>query len=135
MTPQQFASQMKLRPGATFAQLRRLEQQFDFKLPSDYEQFLLWSNGAVGSIGESSYLDIWSDEEILRANLALEVQLYAPDLIAIAGNGGGTGFAFDVGESHLPIRQFEYITIDPLEAPIYATSFTHLLERMSRDEL
>ena len=81
-------------PGATIRQVKAAAQSISYKLPDDYVELLLWSNGAEGFIGEE-YWVLWSVEEIGELNLAYQVGNYLPGMLAIGSDGGGECIALD----------------------------------------
>jgi hypothetical protein len=81
-------------PEATIEQIRVAEQSIRYKLPEDYVQLLLWSNGGEGFIG-NTYWALWSVEEINQLNIDYQIASYLPGLIAIGSDGGGECIALD----------------------------------------
>lgn len=87
-------SRMVLAKGAGIDALDKLKTSFDFPFPIDFEEFLLFSNGAKGELG-SEFIELWSVEEILELNEVMEVQMNAPGLIAFGSDGANELYAFD----------------------------------------
>ena len=81
-------------PEATIQQIKAVAQSISYKLPDDYIELLLWSNGVEGFIGEE-YWVLWSIEEINELNLAYQIGDYLPGLLAIGSDGGGECIALD----------------------------------------
>lgn len=73
--------------------ISELENKLRVKFPIDYIEFMLFSNGYEGSIGES-YIAIWLIEELIEANESCEVEEYTPGLILFGSDGGEEAFAF-----------------------------------------
>lgn len=71
-------------------------------LPPAYLDFLSWSNGGEGSVGDY-YVSIWPAEEVLELNEGYEVRQYVPGLLAFGTDGGGEAFAFDYRREGSPI--------------------------------
>lgn len=78
-------------PCAATLAIEQLEQQLNVVLPADYKQFLLWSNGGEGPIGDS-YLVLWPVEKVAQLNEDYQVVKYLPDVIIIGTDGGGSGY-------------------------------------------
>ena len=81
-------------PEATIEQIRVAGQSIIHKLPEDYVQLLLWSNGGEGFIGEA-YWVLWSVEGIDQLNIDYQIARYLPGLLAIGSDGGGECIALD----------------------------------------
>src|SRR2546425_377726 len=81
-------------PGATAAEIEQLKNQVNFRLPPDYESFLMWSNGGEGYIG-SNYFSLWTCEQIPRRNTSTKIGFYLPKVLGIATDGGDYCYALD----------------------------------------
>ena len=68
------------------------------KLPAAHRAFIdtngLFEGFAVLS-GEEHYVILWGEDEGASANIAMDMDVYAPGFVAFAGNGGGEIYAFD----------------------------------------
>ena len=58
-------SKMDLNKSADEKEIMEVENRIGVKLPIQYKEFMLYSNGAEGELGENSYLVIWPIEEII----------------------------------------------------------------------
>ena len=68
------------------------------QLPAVYRVFIDTNGlfeGIVITAAAEYYVVLWGEDEVTRANAEIEVDVYAPGLVAFAGNGGGEVFAFD----------------------------------------
>ncbi|GAA3919786.1 hypothetical protein GO495_00030 [Chitinophaga oryziterrae] len=91
--------------------------QIDFTPPADYIDFMKIANGAEGTIGENSYLQIWQVGELIQNNKDYEVDIYAPVYFIFATNLGGTAYAFNKIDSS--IVQFEFMGMLIDDDPIF----------------
>ncbi|MDQ2730294.1 MAG: SMI1/KNR4 family protein [Armatimonadota bacterium] len=80
--------------GASNEQVRNLEESIGFPLPEDYREFLQWSNGGEGEIGEK-YVKLWSSDDIVQRNGGYMIPYYMPGFIGIGTDGGSRCYAFD----------------------------------------
>ncbi len=64
-------------------------------IPQDYCEFIMFSNGAVGFIGES-FIVLWSVEEVIQLNETYEFHNNFPGLLCIGTNGGLEAYALDL---------------------------------------
>lgn len=69
-------SKMDLNKSADEKEIMEVENRIGVKLPIQYKEFMLYSNGAEGELGENSYLVIWPIEEIISLNEAYSVNQY-----------------------------------------------------------
>lgn len=90
-----YTSDLELNESTTLQMIEEVEQQLRVKLPSDYVDFLLFSNGCEGGIGES-YFVMWPIEELVQNNEDCEVEEYTPGLVLFGSNGAGEAFGFDM---------------------------------------
>ena len=85
----------ELRPPATRDELELLERTAGIRLPKDYSEFLLFSNGGVGMVASDAYLHLWRVGELIELNAAYQVEEFAPGVFLIGSNGGGEAICFD----------------------------------------
>lgn len=68
------------------------------QLPAAHRAFIdtngLFEGFAVLS-GEEHYVILWGEDEVASANSEMDMDGYAPDFVAFAGNGGGEIYVFD----------------------------------------
>jgi hypothetical protein len=82
------------RPGLTEGRLADLESSLGVSFPADYAQFLRWSDGWVGWIGDASYVRLHGTDELQIANDGRFRSAF-PGLLAIGGDGGLETYAID----------------------------------------
>lgn len=106
--------------------------EIDFTPPSDYIEFMRIHNGAEGSIGENSYLQLWRIEELIEANQDYEVEKYAPGFFVFASSGGGRAYAFNKRDS--TIMYFDFISMLISDDPVFCgEDFTAFLTYLFND--
>ena len=77
-------------------EIEAFEREAAIPLPSEYLEFLRFTDGGESFIGPNSYAMLWKIDELLRFNREYEVPEYAPGLFLFGSNGGGEAFAFDL---------------------------------------
>ncbi|MFL0267407.1 SMI1/KNR4 family protein [Candidatus Clostridium radicumherbarum] len=92
---EKYVSDVELSMPTSIEIISETENKLGIKFPSDYIEFMLFSNGCEGTIGES-YISIWPIEELIDTNENLEVEKYTPGLVLFGSDGGGEAFAFDM---------------------------------------
>ena len=90
-----YITELGLNKPASLNTIEEVEKSLGIKFPSDYVDFMLFTNGCEGSIGES-YIVMWPIEEIVQNNEDFEVEEYVPGLILFGSNGSGEAFGFDM---------------------------------------
>lgn len=85
-----------------------VQEKIKIKFPDDYIEFMLYSNGAEGFVGES-YLAIWRLEEIVPLNDGYMVDKFVPGLILFGSDGGGEAYAFDTRFTPTQYVEIPYI--------------------------
>ncbi len=101
-----------------------------FQLPDDYRQFLLYSNGGEGFIGQHAYAMIWPIEQVVSMNEAYQTAEYAPGLLVFGSDGGGEAFAFDVREDYWSVVSVPFVGMDLKVAKSIASTFSEFLEEL-----
>src|SRR6266403_5730554 len=96
------------------------------KTPDDYLEFLRFSNGAVGTVGNDQHVILWPVETLLERNRAYQVVEYAPGIFLFGSNGGGEAYGFDT-RSSMSIIQVPVVGMDLGEVEFLAPSFTDFL--------
>ena len=79
---------------ATHSAIQTAEKFFNLKLPTDYKEFLQFSNGLEGETADN-YLVLWSAEELVELNQAYNVKEFVSNIILIGSDGGEDAFGFD----------------------------------------
>lgn len=119
-------SEMALNKGAGLESIRKTEKELNFVFPDDFEKFLLFSNGATGEI-DGDYLELWTVEEIPVSNSILEINKYAPGLVAFGGDGANELYAFDTRKTPSTIVQIPMIGMELDTVWECANTFEHFL--------
>ncbi|KNY30129.1 SMI1/KNR4 family protein [Pseudobacteroides cellulosolvens] len=91
----------------TIEDLKKVEDAVGISFPQQYKEFMLFSNGAVGEVGDS-YLTIWELEDVeefyedcCKDNL--------DNIVLFASDGAKMGYGFDKNKN-------EYIVSVPLDS-------------------
>jgi hypothetical protein len=121
---------LRVKAGVSEEALVEVQSTLGLRFPKEYSDFLLFSNGAEGSIGKS-YLSIWPLEDITTLNKAYAVNEFAPGLILFGSDGGETGYAFDTRSKSMPIVAVPFIGMDLSEIIFYSQSFNEFLKYLS----
>lgn len=99
-------------------------------VPGSYKQFLADHGVFEGfTYGQPGYVELWLIDDVARINAEIEIQKYAPGLLAFAGNGGGEVLAFDVAGA---VHMLPLIGMEPRYAKRIANSFSELAMRFER---
>jgi len=102
---EKYTSGLDLNEPATLQMIEIVEKELGFKLPGDYLDFMLFSNGCEGEIGES-YVVMWPIQEIAELNEAYGVEEFTPGIILFGSNGSEEAFGFD-----MRTKEVKYIMI------------------------
>ena len=105
---------MDLNESGSLLAINKTEEKLKIKFPEQYKNFLMSHNGTEGSIGENSYLVIWSIEDIISLNEEYGVFEFTPEILYFGSDGGDMAYAFDRRNSAVKIVEipFESISID-----------------------
>jgi hypothetical protein len=94
---------------------------------NDYLDFLKWSNGGEGYIG-NNYISLWKIENIVQLNKDYMIQKYLGDrCIAFGTDGGDNCYCFDYSENPCVIR-VPLGDLDPAEKKIIADTFSGFIK-------
>lgn len=107
-----------------------VELEMGINFPDQYKEFMMESNGAEGSIGENSYLAIWSVEEIVPLNKDAKVEEFTPGLVFFASDGGGMAYAFDKRDENVPIVEIPDDSIHIEDAKLIGKTFNDFLQNL-----
>lgn len=118
---------LDLNQGASESMLKQVETALGVALPREYADFMLYSNGAEGVIGTTSYLALWPIEEIIPLNEAYAVSEFAPGLILFGSDGAGEGYAFDTRSATLPVVQVPFVGMSLSETTLRGGTFGEFL--------
>ncbi len=103
---------LDLRPPSSVVAIDKFERNANFKLPDDYIEFLRFTNGGEGFIGEQSYIMLWPIQDMIELNKSYKVNEYASGLFLFGSNGGGEAYAFDISSKHMNIVQVPFVGMD-----------------------
>jgi hypothetical protein len=85
---------LELNPPIDRNMVKKVESVFGVAFPDDYVEFITYTNGAEGSIGEN-YLVLWAIDEIIELNEGYSVNEFPKGLVLFGSDGGDKAFAFD----------------------------------------
>ncbi len=118
---------LELNPPVEEKKVRKVESELGVTFPSDYIEFISFSNGAEGSIGEN-YLILWSIDEIIELNDAYGVNDFAKGLVLFGSDGGDKAYAFDTRTNELNIVTVPFIGMDLEEVNTCSNTFNAFLQ-------
>jgi hypothetical protein len=113
---------LELNPPVEENKVRKVEIELGVTFPNDYIEFISFSNGAEGSIGEN-YLILWSIDEIIELNEVYGVNDFAKGFVLFGSDGGDTAFAFDTRTKDLHIVTVPFIGMDIEEVKTCSNTF------------
>jgi hypothetical protein len=116
--------------------IEKTETELMKVFPKDYVEFLLWSNGGEGEIGEN-YLSLWRCEDIAQLNEDYSIQKYLTEnFVAFGTNGGGECYAFDYSEPEKPkVINCALGDLDINELRYVADTFTEFIAILKHREI
>ena len=80
--------------GANLNDIGIAQKQLHIAFPEDYLEFLKWSNGGEGYIGEN-YISFWKVEDLAALNAEYQIQEYLSEkFLGIGTDGGGICYGF-----------------------------------------
>ncbi len=84
--------------GANLNDIDIAQKQLHIAFPDDYLEFLKWSNGGEGCIGEN-YISFWKVEDLAALNAEYQIQKYLSEkFLGIGTDGGGICYGFCLGK-------------------------------------
>ncbi len=101
-------------------------------IPTEYEAFLATHGPFEGfTTGNDSpgYIALWSLAELPARNAEIEIQKYAPGMLAFASDGAGEVLAFDRAGA---VYMLPLVGMEPASAIHVARSFNDLAIRFER---
>ena len=93
---------------ATQTAIDLMEKHFNVKFPSDYKDFLLFSNGFEGYT-KNGYIVIWGAEEMVQLNEDYHVKEFVSNIVIFGSDGAEDAFAFDTLENKFTIVRLPFI--------------------------
>lgn len=120
---------MELSEPTTIEIIEKEEEKLEIKLPEQYKKFMLYSDGAEGTVGDNAYLVIWPIDQIALLNEEYAVNEFTPGLVYFGSDGGGMAYAFDFREKQeASIVQFPFESISIKDVELCGSDFMQFLE-------
>lgn len=126
-------SGLELNSPASKELIKEVETKLGVRFSEQYVEFMLESNGAEGTIGES-YLAMWAIEQIVPLNEEYAVDEFTPGLVYFGSDGGGMAYAFDKRDDRMPIVEFPFESIHIKDAKVCGKTFLEFLEYLYHQE-
>jgi SMI1 / KNR4 family (SUKH-1) len=134
----QLLKEWKPNPGAPREVVEKVQDELGIVFPQDYIDLMETSNGGENWVGKS-YLQLWPIEEIPSMNEGYGAPRFAPGVVFIGGDGGGTLYGFDTHFDPPAIVEVDAVSIgieeDTLVHHMTFTEFLQLLHDRRYDEI
>jgi hypothetical protein len=118
---------LEVNPPIDSNKVKKVESVLGVTFPDDYVEFITYTNGAEGSIGEN-YLVLWVIDEIVELNEGYSVNEFAKGLVLFGSDGGDTAFAFDTRTNEMRIVTVPFIGMGLDEITTISNTFNGFLE-------
>ena len=118
---------IEFNPAVNDEDIANFESESGLKLPKEYKDFMKLTNGGEGPIGDFSYVQFWSLEELINLNEEYKVEELFPDTFIFGSDGGDEAYAFDTNSKPMKIVQFPFISM-PEEIEVIANTFDEFIE-------
>ncbi len=118
---------LELNPPIDRNEIKKVESVLGVAFPDDYVEFITFTNGAEGSIGEN-YLVLWAIDEIIELNEAYSVNEFTEGLVLFGSDGGGEAFAFDTRTNETQIVAVPFMGMDLDEVTTISNTFNGFLK-------
>ena len=125
---EKYMTDMELNEPSNPLEINKTEDKLKIKFPEQYKKFLLSHNGAEGSIGENSYLVIWSIEDIISLNEEYGVFEFTPEILYFGSDGGDMAYAFDRRNSAVKIVEIAFESISVNDAVTLSDDFDDFIK-------
>jgi len=116
---------------ATPSAIETAEKFFNLKLPTDYKEFLQFSNGLEGETADS-YLVLWSAQELVELNQAYNVKEFVSSIIILGSDGAEDAFAFDT--TNMTIVKLPFIGMGHIANEKLSDNFADFLSSQIKEE-
>ena len=116
---------------ATPSAIEAAEKFFNLKLPTDYKEFLQFTNGLEGET-QDSYLVLWSAEELVELNEAYNVKEFVSNIIIFGSDGGEEAFSFDT--TNMSIVKLPFIGMGHIPNEKLSDTFSNFLSSQIKEE-
>ncbi|SFD61184.1 SMI1 / KNR4 family (SUKH-1) [Chitinophaga sp. CF118] len=93
---------------ATHDGIAEAERHFNISFPTDYKEFLLFTNGLEGEV-DDGYLVLWSAKELIELNTTYHVTEFIEQIIIFGSDGAEEAFAFDISGTQPSIVKLPFI--------------------------
>lgn len=113
---------------ATREILAEVESKLEIQFPDQYISFMLESNGVEGTVGNNSYVAIWTAEQLVILNEEYAVNEFTPGLVYFGSDGAGMAYAFDKRVGNMPIVEFPLKSINIEDAKHCGNTFMNFLQ-------
>lgn len=125
-----FKGDFDLEKGASSEELKDFGKKTNFIFPTDYLEFMQFSNGGEGDVGENSYLILWSLSELPEINIDFSNSSLYPIFFSkyffFGRSAGPTLYAFNKQDGS--IFEIPEIGIDEKVIKVIATTFTEFIK-------
>lgn len=128
---QAILQQVTARDGASAESIEAVNKHYDNKLPDEYAQTLVYSNGFEGPLGDNEYIVVWRVEDIIEFNKDYCVSDRAPGLLLFGSDGSDTAYAFDLNLTDVPIVTVSFLSMSSKDAIPVAQTFYGLLRQLA----
>ena len=118
---------IEFNPAVNDEDIANFESESGLELPKEYKDFMKLTNGGEGPIGDFSYVQFWSLEELINLNEEYKVEELFPSNFIFGSDGGDTAYAFDTTSKPMKIVQFPFISM-PDEIEELAKTFNEFIE-------
>ena len=125
---EKYMTDMELNEPSNPLEINKTQDKLKIKFPEQYKKFLLSHNGAEGSIGENSYLVIWSIEDIISLNEEYGVFEFTPEILYFGSDGGDMAYAFDRRNSAVKIVEIPFESISVNDAVTLSDDFDDFIK-------
>jgi hypothetical protein len=94
------------RREASLPLIENIEGELAQRLPPDYRDFLLESDGIEGFLDEEHYLVLWPVKDLPSLNRGYAVREFAPGLVLLGTDGADVGYGFVERDG-----RYEYVAV------------------------
>ncbi len=126
-------SEMRMQSAADKKVIEDAEDKLKIVFPSDYVDFLRFSNGAAGDIGDE-YINFWSIEEVVEAHYDMQMESAMPGFVAFGGDGANEIYAFDMRTEAKAVVEVPLIVMNLEDLWFCSETFTGFLLMKARGE-
>ncbi|MBU3107983.1 SMI1/KNR4 family protein [Clostridium gasigenes] len=112
-------SDFTLYEPATKEEVIKIEEEFGFKLPNEYKDFLAVTNGLL----TNGTISIFGADNILERNRTYEVQVYAEGYVAIGLRDGDDFLLMHTEETAKEVISVDCGDMNPINAEPFAEDF------------